>query len=665
MTAIRRCIAALGLLLLAACASGPKPEIRPQDWPAVTPGIARDAGIEARVEALLGAMPLEQKVGQVIQGDINSLSPEDAAAAKLGSVLAGGNSGPRGFQQPSAAPWATGPEWLDYADRIWEANRAAAGPGPFIPILFGIDAVHGHNNVIGATLFPHNIGLGAAHDPDLVRRIAEITARELAVTGLDWTFAPTLAVAHDDRWGRTYESYSEDPALVAQYAEPVVKGLQGPPTAPFGPDRVIATAKHFLGDGGVAGGKDQGETKGDEIELRRVHGAGYPPALEAGAQTLMASFSSWRGRKMHGFEPLLTGVVKQRWGFDGFIVGDWNAHAQLPGCRATDCPQALLAGVDMYMAPDSWRGLADSLLAQVRSGEVPLARLDDAVRRILRVKLRAGLFEQPKPSERPLAGRWDLLGAPEHRAVAREAVRKSLVLLKNDGVLPLAPQATLLVTGAGADSIARQSGGWTLNWQGDAGGAELFPGATTILAGLRAAVEPAGGRVVYSPDGGFAERPDAAVVVFGEAPYAEWHGDLRSVDFRDPAPLATLRRLQAAGVPTVAVFLSGRPLHVTPELEASNAFVAAWLPGSEGGGVADVLVARADGTPAYDFTGRLSFSWPARPQDAELNYGDADYDPLFPLGFGLSYAQTRPAAKARASQDAVSRSAQAFTLAHP
>lgn len=657
--ACRRTVLA-GLLLclgLAACAN-PQPSaeraasaearIDPASWPAARPGVAPDAALEARIEAILAKLSLEQKIGQVLQGDIGSLSPEDVARFGLGSVLAGGNSAPGGKQ------WASGPEWLAYADQVWEASRRAGEP--WIPAVFGVDAVHGHNNVVGATLFPHNIGLGAARNPELIRKIAEATATEVAVTGLDWTFAPTLAVAQNDRWGRTYESYSEDPAVVAAYAGAVVEGLQGPPGAPFGPGRVIATAKHFLGDGGTADGKDQGDTEGDEAELRSVHAAGYPPAIEAGAQTLMASFSSWRGRKMHGFEPLLTGVVKQHWGFDGFIVGDWNAHGQLPGCTTTDCPEALLAGVDMYMASDSWRGLRETLLAQARSGEIPMARLDDAVRRILRVKLRAGLFEAPKPSERPLAGKWELLGGPEHRAIARQAVRESLVLLKNNGgLLPLAAGQTVLVAGDGADSISKQSGGWTLSWQGAGLGNELFPGATSILAGVRAAVQAGGGRVVHSPDGSFSKKPDVAIVVFGEDPYAEFQGDLPNVDFDADAPLALLRRLQAAGVPVVSVFLSGRPLWVNPELNASDAFVAAWLPGSEGAGLADVLFRRPDGQIAHDFKGRLSFSWPASPRDADLNFGDPDYAPLFPLGYGLGYAAPRELGRLSEEAEAIAQ----------
>lgn len=604
----------------------------PARWPEASPGIAAQPVIEARINAILALMSVEEKVGQVVQGDIGSLSVADVVEAGLGSVLAGGNSAPGG------KAFASAPEWLAFADAVWEASRAA-GPAdrPFLPPIFGIDAVHGHNNVIGATLFPHNIGLGAANDPDLIRRIAEVTAREIAVTGIDWTFAPTLAVAQNDRWGRTYESFSENPEIVAAYAAKIVEGLQGPADAPFGPGKIVATAKHFVGDGGTTNGKDQGDATASETDLAAIHGAGYPPAIGAGVQTVMASFSSWQGRKLHGAGDLLTGIVKQHWGFDGFIVGDWNGHGQVPGCSNTNCAPAFLAGVDLFMASDSWKGLRASLLAQVADGTIPMARLDDAVRRILRVKARAGLLDAPKPSARPLAGKFELIGADAHRAVAREAVRKSLVLLKNDNqLLPLAPRQRVLVVGDAADDIARQSGGWTLNWQGTGLTREDFPGATSILQGVRAAVEAAGGVVEHRLDAGFSARPDVAIVVFGETPYAEFQGDLNDLDFADNQALAQMRALKAQGVPVVAVFLSGRPLWVNPELNAADAFVAAWLPGSEGAGLADLLFRTAQGAIAHDFTGRLSFSWPARPDQAVLDRRQAGETPLFAYGYGLS-----------------------------
>ncbi|MCG8442000.1 MAG: exo 1,3/1,4-beta-D-glucan glucohydrolase, partial [Caulobacterales bacterium] len=510
-----------------------------------------------------------------------------------------------------------------------------------VPLIWGTDAVHGHSNIVGATIFPHNIGLGAARDRELIRAIGAVTAREVQVTGMDWTFAPTLAVVRDDRWGRSYEGYSEDAEIVVDYAAAMVEGLQGGLRADdfLGSEQVIATAKHFVGDGGTADGVDQGDNQDSEEELRDLHAAGYPAAIQAGVQTVMASFSSWRGEKLHGHQGLLSDVLIDRMGFDGFVVGDWNGHGQVEGCANTSCPAALHAGVDMFMAPDSWKGLYETTLEQARSGEIDLARLDEAVSRILRVKLRYGAYERGRPSERPLAGKFALLGAPEHRAVAREAVRRSLVLLKNDGgVLPLDPRGRILIAGDGADSIMKQSGGWTLTWQGEGNSNADFPNGQSIYDGLHDAITAAGGEAVLSLDGRYDGRPDAAIVVFGEDPYAEFQGDRSHLKFEDERPLALLRRLQAEGVPVISVFLSGRPLFVNREINASNAFVAAWLPGTEGAGVADVLLRDAKGDIAHDFTGQLSFSWPRSPSQFRLNRGEEGYDPLFAYGYGLTYA---------------------------
>ncbi|MBI1365442.1 MAG: 1,4-beta-D-glucan glucohydrolase [Alphaproteobacteria bacterium] len=610
--------------------------IHPEIWPEAAPPFPPNPALEAKLDAILSKMTLEQKVGQIIQADSSSITPEDLKTYKLGSILSGGNSGPNGKPYGSAA------DWLAMLDAFYDAEMQGPDGEVMIPPLFGIDAVHGHNNVIGATIFPHNIGLGATRDPKLIRHIAEATAIELSVTGHDWTFAPTLTVPRDDRWGRTYEGFSENPDVVRSYAAAIVDGLQGDPGTPgfLGAGKVVASAKHFLADGGTDGGRDQGDASIDEEGLRDIHGAGYPPAVEAGVQTVMASFSSWRGVKMHGDKPLLTGVLKRRMHFDGFIVGDWNAHGQLPGCTTTDCPSALLAGLDMYMAPDSWRELYDSTLKEVRGGAIPMARLDDAVRRILRVKFRAGLFDKGRPSSRPYAGRTEYLGSPEHRAIARQAVRESLVLLKNNhGVLPLDPSKHILVVGESANSIASQCGGWTLTWQGTGLSNDLFPHGETILEGFQKAAAAAGGAVVYSADGKYEGKPDAAIFVFGEQPYAEFQGDIPNVNFggRNAAMLDRMRALKKAGVPVISVFISGRPLWVNPEMNASDAFVAAWLPGTEGGGVADVLLRKPDGRVNYGFTGKLSYSWPASPTQTPLNVGDPDYAPLFPFGFGLTY----------------------------
>ncbi|WP_299309539.1 exo 1,3/1,4-beta-D-glucan glucohydrolase [uncultured Croceicoccus sp.] len=601
----------------------------PSLWPALSAPIARDAASEQRIEALIAAMSLEQKVGQIIQADIGSVTPEDVSRYHLGSILNGGNSTPGGAYNAPA------PQWLKAADAFYAASMKRDGKLPRIPIIWGSDAVHGHNNVVGATLFPHNIGLGAARDPELLRRIGEITAVEMRVTGLDWTFAPTLAVVRDDRWGRTYEGFGETPEIATAYAAPLIEGLQGK----IGDEdwlrgpHIIATAKHFLGDGGTTGGKDQGDTRITETGLRNLFSAPYLPAIEAGVQSVMVSFSGWNGAKMHGNRSLLTGVVKDRWNFDGFLVGDWNGHGQVAGCTATDCAQSVIAGLDMYMAPDSWKALYASTLADARDGTLPMDRLDDAVRRILRVKLRAGLFEAGKPSSRPYAGQFERLGSADHRAVAREAVRKSLVLLKNaNGVLPLDSGANVLVTGDGADNLTKQTGGWTLTWQGTGTKRSDFPHAQSIWEGIEEIVDAAGGTATLSADGAYATRPDVAIVVFGEEPYAEFQGDRADVGYDDEASLVLLRSLRAKGIPTVSVFLSGRAMWANPFINASDAFVAAWLPGSEGGGIADVLFGDAE------FTGKLPYSWPKSSDQTALNIGDADYDPLFPYGFGLTTA---------------------------
>lgn len=622
----------LTMLLVFAMLSATKPaaaqatkRVNPDIWPEAQWPFPSDAEVEARIAELIARMTIAEKVGQVIQADIGSVTPDDVRRYHLGSVLNGGNSGPGGDD------FAPPVEWLKLADAFYEASVDRRDGRTGIPTIWGVDAVHGHSNIIGATLFPHNIGLGAANDPALIERIGAATAVEIRVTGQEWTFAPTVTVPQDARWGRTYEGYSSDPDLVARYTESMIRGLQGTPGSnPLltGP-HVLATAKHFIADGGTFDGRDQGDARIDEETLRDVHGRPYVPAIEQGVATVMTSFSSWNGSKLAGDRELVTDVLKRRMGFGGFVITDWNAHAQIPGCTAASCPQVINAGVDMYMAPDSWRDLHASLVDQVRDGTIPRERIDDAVGNILRVKMRLGLFDAGKPSSRPLAGQWALLGAPEHRAIAREAVAKSLVLLKNDGVLPLKPGANILVAGAAADDIAQQSGGWTITWQGTGLSKDRFPGATSIWSGIKAAVDEAGGQAEFSHDGSFANRPDAAIVVFGEQPYAEFQGDLPSLQLTPDvsrAALATMKRLEAEGIPVVAVMLTGRPLFTGSLLNASSAFVVAWLPGSEGAGVADRLFAKDDRDPA--FTGRLPIAWPATAR--------ADGPVLFARGHGLS-----------------------------
>ena len=612
----------LGSLLSGTAWAADSAAIHPALWPQAAPALAPDPTLEARINQALSEMTLEQKVGQLIQADIGSITPDDLRHYPLGSILNGGSSSPGNneFAPPS--------EWLALADRFYEASmNPAHGPHP-IPTMWGTDAVHGHNNLVGATIFPHNIGLGAARDPQLIRKIGEATAREVRATGLEWTFGPTLAVVRDDRWGRTYESYSEDPQIVREYAGEMVTGLQGKPgTAQFlDSSHVIATAKHYMGDGGT-GGRDQGDNRASETELRDIHFAGYPPALAAGVQSVMASFSSWQGMKMHGSRPLLTDVLKQRLHFDGLVVGDWNGHGQIPGCTNVSCAAAINAGMDIIMAPDSWKQLYANTLAAVRSGEIPLARIEDADRRILRVKLRAHLFDEGRPSSRPLAGHFEELGSPAHRALARRAVRESLVLIKNQNhVLPLNPRRHVLVAGDGANSIGKQSGGWTLTWQGTGITNSNFPHGETIFAGIQAAVTHAGGTAELSATGDFQTKPDVAIVVFGENPYAEFQGDIGTMEYSpgNHTDLELLRALRGRGIPVVAVFLSGRPMWVNPYINASDAFVAAWLPGTEGGGIADVLFEGGS-----DFRGKLSFSWPATPQQQSV---------LFAYGYGLRYS---------------------------
>ena len=617
--------------------------IDPANWPLLTPPLARDERLEQQVQQWLERLTLSEKVGQLIQADLGSVTPAQARRYHLGSILNSGETG------PGENPRAPAEQWLMLADAFWSASTDRSDGRAGIPLLWGTDAVHGHNNVLGATIFPHNIGLGAANDAELVKAIGQATALEMRVTGQDWTFAPTVAVVRNDRWGRTYESYSEQPAIVARLAAALVTGLQGKPGSNefLKSPHVIATAKHFIGDGGTANGVDQGDNQMTESQLRDLQLAGFTATLDAGVQSVMASFNSWHGVRLHGHKPLLTDVLRDRLKFDGITIGDWNGHAMVPTCRPGDCLPAINAGLDVFMVPEAWQQLHQALQRDARSGALPPQRLNEAVARVLRVKLRAGLFDAGAPSSRTVAGQWAQLGSAEHRALARRAVRQSLVLLKNGrvkgtSVLPIPPGATVLITGPLADDLPAQMGGWSMNWQGADTSDRDFPGATAIGAGLKQAIETAGGKVISTGDAaGDPPAADLAIVIYGERPYAEFKGDRPDVDFQPGEPLSELKRLREAGIPTVSVFISGRPLWVDPELAASDAFVAVWLPGTAGEGVADVLVADASGKQTYDFTGRLSFSWPADPADAAVNADQADPVPRFPLGYGLSY-QVKP-----------------------
>ncbi|PRO67590.1 glycoside hydrolase family 3 protein [Alteromonas gracilis] len=605
-----------------------KPNKASEIWPVLNIEVTADPAVESKVSDILSTMTLEQKIAQMIQPEIRNITVEDMRKYGFGSYLNGGGAFPNNDKH------ATPEDWVALAEKLYQASVDDSLDGSTIPTMWGTDAVHGHNNVIGATLFPHNIGLGAANNPELVEEIAHITAKEVMATGIDWVFAPTVAVVRDDRWGRTYESYSEDPAIVREYATSVVKGLQGAAEKDFLSDqRVISTVKHFVGDGGTVGGDDQGDNIASEQDLFDIHAQGYVGGLTAGAQSVMASFNSWNGEKLHGHKYLLTDVLKDQMGFDGFVVGDWNGHGQVAGCNNEDCAQAINAGLDIFMVPSDWKVLYDNTIAQVKDGTIAMSRIDDAVRRILRVKVRAGLFDKPSPANRPLSADRSLIGKAEHREVAAQAVRESLVLLKNkDKTLPLSATKRILVAGDGADNIGKQSGGWSITWQGTNNTNDDFPGGSSIYDGIKAHVENGGGDVELSVDGSFETKPDVAIVVFGEEPYAEGHGDRETLIYQHGSKkdLALLEKLKSQGIPVVSVFISGRPMWVNAELNASDAFVAAWLPGSEGAAVADVLFGK------HDFKGKLSFSWPSEPQQI-VNKGDEIYEPLLPYGFGLTF----------------------------
>ncbi len=632
-------------LMLSACApqevtpvnQAPQAQAVHPAWPKLSPARKADPQLEARIESILKTLTPAQKVAQIIQPDIRWMTVADMRQYGFGSYLNGGGAFPGDNKAATAA------QWLALAEQMYQAGLDASLDGAAIPPLWGTDAVHGHNNVRGATVFPHNIGLGASANAGLVEAIGRATAAEVAATGIQWIFAPTVAVARDDRWGRSYESYSEDPALVRFLGAALVRGIQGDVQSANwlqGQSR-LATAKHYLGDGGTAGGRDQGNTTLDEAELVRLHAQGYLSTLDAGVQTVMASFNSIHGSKMHGNRYLLTDVLKQQLGFDGIVVGDWNGHGQLPGCSNQRCAAAINAGIDIIMVPEDWKVMYQNTLAQAQAGEISPARLDDAVRRILRVKLRSGLFDQ-SPAQIAGAGDQQLIGHPAHQALARDAVRQSLVLLKNNGgLLPLQPKLQVLVAGDGADSIPKQSGGWTVSWQGTGTTNADFPQGRTIYSGIAAQVKAAGGQTELSPDGRYQQKPDVAIVVIGENPYAEFDGDVSSLDYQagQNQDEALLKRLKAAGIKVVTVFLSGRPLWVNPELNASDAFVAAWLPGTAGDAVAELLFRKPDGSVPYDFRGTLPFSWPKTPDSLPLNAGDAASADkvLFGLGYGLSY----------------------------
>jgi len=606
---IRALAALIGVAVAAGCTNAGSPKAAA---PTITaPYQDPDLAVADRVDDLLGRMSLADKVGQMTQGERADVSPDELTEHRLGSMLSGGGSAPA-TNTPAG--------WADMYDAY---QRAALATPLRIPMIYGVDAVHGNNNVPGSTIFPHNIGLGATRDPALVERIGRATADETTAAGPDWTFAPCLCVARNDRWGRTYESYGEDPALVASMTT-IVTGLQ---------ERLLATAKHYLGDGGTTGGADQGNTELSEARLRAIHLPPFRAAVERGVGSVMISFSSWNGTKLHAGRYLITDLLKGELGFTGFTVSDWAAIDQLdgrPGFTQAEVVTAVNAGLDMLMVPRDVPDFVGYLRAAVEQGQIPMSRIDDANRRILAKKFELGLFEQPY-ADRSLT---PTIGSPEHRALAREAVRKSLVLLKNrDGVLPLARSGgKLFVAGKNADDLGNQSGGWTVSWQGASGA--TIPG-TSILQGIRQAAG-AGTTVTYQRDGaGLDGSYRAAIAVLGETPYAEGEGDRPGALGLDAADRAVLSRLRAAGVPVIVVLVAGRPLDVAAQIGGWDALLAAWLPGSEGAGVADVLF--GDHAP----TGRLPVTWPATASQEPINDGDGRSG-LFAYGYGLTYAD-RPA----------------------
>ncbi len=569
--------------------------------------------IPTRVNDLLGRMSLDEKLGQMTQAERNSVSTGQITQFRLGSLLSGGGSAP----SPNNAT-----SWANMYDNF--QNAALATPLG-IPLIYGVDAVHGHNNVVGATIFPHNIGLGATRDPALVQSIGQATAEEVSGTGIDWDFAPCLCVARNDRWGRTYESFGETPDLVSSMTT-IVNGLQGASLS--APGSVLATAKHYVGDGGTTGGVDQGNTQLTEAELRAIHLPPFQAAVQRGVGAIMISYSSWNGVKMHGNQYLITTVLKGELGFSGFVVSDWNGIDQIDGAggfTATEVRTAINAGIDMVMVPDAWQSFISLLRTEVQAGRVTMARIDDANRRILTKKFELGLFE------RPLTDRsfTPTVGNAAHRTLARQAVRESQVLLKNAGnVLPLATANNrIFVAGKSASNIGYQSGGWTISWQGGSGA--TTPG-TTILQGIQNTVAPST-VVTYNQTGsGVNNTYNVGIAVVGETPYAEGAGDRPGSMSLDTADINAINTLRGAGIPVVVVLVSGRPLDIASQLANWNALVAAWLPGTEGQGVADVLFGVAQPT------GKLPMTWMNSVSQQPINTGDGQ-TPLFPYGFGLAY----------------------------
>lgn len=579
---------------------------------------------EAQIKELVGKMTLEEKVGQMTQPEQSALKDlTDIENYFVGSLLSGGDSDPKEGNSFEA--------WRNLYDRLQVHTQKTRLQ---IPLLYGIDAVHGHNNVLGAVVFPHHIGLGCTRNPGLVEKVERATAEEVRATGIQWAFAPCVTVPQDIRWGRTYEGFSEDPALVRELSGPAVRGLQGMSLAE--PMSVLACAKHFVGDGGTVYGTsqlkgahlDQGDTKVDEATLRRIHLPGYIAAINAGVGSIMPSYNSWNGTRASGSKRLLTEILKEELGFEGFLISDYNAIDAITPNYKEAVAISINAGMDMVMVPQRYREYYKDLVELVKDGTVPMSRIDDAVTRILRVKYAMGLMDKNRNqlSDPKLASHF---GSPEHREIARQAVRESLVVLKNDGnTLPIAKNVTRIhVGGKNADDIGNQCGGWTIDWQGKSG--DVTTGGTTILAAIKKAVS-SGSQVTFSKDGMGAAGAKLGIVVVGEKPYAEMRGDRDSLAL-DKEDQEAVTNMKAAGIPVVVIVVSGRPMILGDIVTKADAIVAAWLPGTEGQGVADVLF--GDFAP----TGKLSFSWPRDMKQLPSHQGDANYDPQYKLGYGLKY----------------------------
>ena len=582
------------------------------------------SSIDGEVSKLVSSMTLEEKIGQMTQVDYRYLADKaDIGKYFLGSILSGGGSTPP-TNQPSS--------WVDLYNSF---QREALKTRLKIPLIYGIDAVHGHNNVLGATMFPHNIGLGCANDKALVQEIAAATAAEVKATGLDWTFAPCVAVAQDERWGRTYESFSEDSEIVTELGVASTIGYQG---RTLNKNSVLACAKHFVGDGNTVFGTgtnwykiDRGDVVLDEEELRSKYIKPFQESIKMGVGSIMVSYNSWKGKKLHGHKYLINDVLKKELKFDGIVVSDWAGINELDKDYKTCIIQSINAGIDMNMVPgslnpddNSYDDFIRLAIESVKEGSIPMERIDDAVSRILKIKKKLGLFDKPIKAPK----NTDVVGSKKHRDLARKSVRKSLVLLKNKGdILPLNKDSgKITLVGEHADNIGYQSGGWTIHWQGGSG--DITPG-TTILDAFKSAVADSNS-IHYSKYGENLLNPDMVVVVVGEKPYSEGVGDRESLHLSDE-DIKLLKKVKNSNLPYVVVLISGRPMIINEALAESDAFVAAWLPGTEGEGISDVIFGD------YNFTGRLSMTWPKSMKQIPINYGDSNYDPLFQFGFGLSY----------------------------